>query len=224
MKILLVEDEEILSKVVAKGLKQAGFAVDQAYDGEEALYCYGVNSYDLIILDLNLPLIDGIEVLHQIRKTDLETKILILSARSELNDRVSGLNEGANDYLVKPFDFEELTARINNLIRRAFVQAPSLLHAGQVTVDLLAKSVTVNKTPLPLTNKEYAILEYLILNQDKVISQSELIEHVWDSEANPFSNALKFHLHSLKKKLGDADLICNLRGQGYVIKGGEPHE
>lgn len=219
MKILLVEDEELLSQVITKGLKLLGFAVDQVYDGEEALYYYEVNSYDLIILDLNLPVIDGVEVLHKIRKADSETKILILSARSEVSDRVAGLNDGANDYLMKPFDFEELTARINNLIRRTFTQAPQTLCAGSVAIDVLAKSVTINQTPLPLTSKEYAILEYLMLNQNKVISQSELIEHVWDSETDPFSNALKFHLHSLKKKLGNVDLICNIRGQGYIIKG-----
>lgn len=224
MKILLVEDEELLSKAVAKGLKTLGFAVDQAYDGEEALYCYEINTYDLIILDLNIPIIDGAEVLRRIRKTDIEAKILILSARSETHDRVLGLNDGANDYLVKPFDFEELTARINNLLRRTFVQAPSLLWAGGVCVDLLAKAVTLNAVPLSVTNKEYGILEYLMINQGRVVSQSELIEHVWDSEADPFSNALKFHLHSLKKKLGELDLICNMRGQGYIIKGGAENE
>lgn len=142
MMILLVEDEELLSNAIVKGLKQMGFAVDQAFDGEAALYAYEVNVYDLIILDLNLPIIDGTEVLQRIRKKDFETKILILSARSELGDRVSGLNEGANDYLVKPFDFEELTARIHNLLRRAFVQAPAVLRAGKIAVDVLEKSVT----------------------------------------------------------------------------------
>lgn len=224
MKILLVEDEDLLSKVIAKGLKKLGFAVDQAYEGDTALYCYEVNNYDLIILDLNIPIIDGFEVLRRIRKTDFETKILILSARSEINDRVLGLNEGANDYLVKPFDFEELTARIYNLIRRTFVQTPCVITAGHIALDLLAKSVNLNKIPLTLTNKEYAILEYLMLNQDKVISQSELIEHIWDSEADPFSNALKFHLHSLKKKLGNMDSILNIRGQGYIIKGDKTNE
>lgn len=224
MKLLLVEDEELLSNAIAKGLRQVGFAVDQAFDGEEALYAYEVNAYDLIVLDLNLPVIDGVEVLRRIRETDMETKILILSARGEVGDRVAGLNEGANDYLVKPFDFEELTARVHNLIRRTFVQAPAVLRAGKVAVDVLAKSVTLDRAPLPLTNKEYGILEYLMINQDRVVSQSELIEHVWDSEADPFSNALKFHLHALKKKLGDMDLICNVRGQGYIIKGDKAHE
>ncbi|WP_312640370.1 response regulator transcription factor [Hydrogenoanaerobacterium sp.] len=224
MKILLVEDEELLSNAIAKGLKRLGFAVDQAYDGEAALYSYEVNAYDLIILDLNLPIIDGIEVLRQIRESDFEMKILILSARSDTNDRVLGLNEGANDYLIKPFDFEELVARIHNLIRRTFSQTPSVLSIGGVTIDVLAKAVTLDKSPLPLTNKEYSILEYLMLNQGRVIPQSELIEHVWDSEADLFSNALKFQLHSLKKKLGEADIICNVRGQGYTIKGDHVNE
>lgn len=223
MKLLLVEDEELLSRAIAKGLKQLGFAVDQAFDGEEALYAYEVNVYDLIILDLNLPVIDGLEVLGQIRQRDLETKILILSARSEVGDRVSGLNQGANDYLVKPFDFDELIARVHNLLRRAFVQRPAVLCAGEIAVDVLAKSVTLQGTPLSLTNKEYGILEYLMDNQGRVCSQSELIEHVWNSEADPFSNALKAHLHTLKKKLGHLDVICNVRGQGYIIKGDETH-
>lgn len=224
MKILLVEDEELLSDAITKGLKKLGFAVDQVFDGETALYSYEINNYDLIILDLNLPIIDGMDVLHRIRKTDFETKILILSARSEITDRVSGLNQGANDYLIKPFDFDELVARIHNLIRRTFAQAPSELSIGSITVDLLAKTVTMDKVPLFLTNKEYAILEYLMLNQGKVISQSELIEHVWDSEVDPFSNSLKFHLYSLKKKLGQENFILNIRGQGYIIKGDKKNE
>lgn len=219
MKILLAEDEELLSNAISKGLKKLGFAVDQAFDGEMALYSYEVNEYDLIILDLNLPIIDGMEVLQRIRENDLEMKILILSARSGINDRVLGLNEGANDYLIKPFDFEELVARIHNLIRRAFSQTPAVFSVDRITIDVLSKTVTLDKAALPLTNKEYAIMEYLMLNQGRVIPQSELIEHIWNSEADPFSNALKFQLHSLKKKLGQADIICNVRGQGYMIKG-----
>lgn len=219
MKILLAEDEELLSNAISKGLKKLGFAVDQAFDGEMALYSYEVNEYDLIILDLNLPIIDGMEVLQRIRENDLEMKILILSARSGINDRVLGLNEGANDYLIKPFDFEELVARIHNLIRRAFSQTPAVFSVDRITIDVLSKTVTLDKAALPLTNKEYAIMEYLMLNQGRVIPQSELIEHIWNSEADPFSNALKFQLHSLKKKLGQSDIICNVRGQGYMIKG-----
>lgn len=224
MKILLVEDEELLSNAIAKGLNRLGFAVDQEYDGESALYSYEVNFYDLIILDLNLPVRDGMDVLKCIRQKDFDTKILILSARSEITDRVTGLNQGANDYMVKPFDFDELTARIHNLVRRTFTQAPAALSIGNIRLDSPAKTATVNRVELVLTNKEYAILEYLMLNQGRVISQSELIEHVWDSEVDPFSNALKFHLHSLKKKLGPENMIFNIRGQGYIIKGDVTNE
>lgn len=219
MKLLLVEDEELLSDAISKGLKKLGFAVDQAYDGEMALYLYEVNTYDLVILDLNLPVIDGMEVLRRIRKSDMDTKVLILSARSDIQERVCGLNEGANDYLIKPFDFQELAARIHNLVRRTFLQTPSKLSAHGITIDLLAKTVTQNQERIPLTYKEYSILEYLMMNQGRVIPQSELIEHVWDSEADPFSNALKFQLHALKKKLGKTNIICNVRGQGYIIQG-----
>lgn len=224
MKILLVEDEELLSDAITKGLKKLGFAVDQAFDGEEALYSYEVNTYDLIILDLNLPIIDGMDVLCKIRETDFETKILILSARSEITDRVSGLNQGANDYLIKPFDFEELIARIHNLLRRTFAQSPSMISACGFTIDMLAKTVMQGNHFISLTNKEYSILEYLMSNQGKVISQSELIEHVWDSEVDLFSNTLKFHMHSLKKKLGQENLILTIRGQGYIIKGEQSNE
>lgn len=187
-------------------------------EDEEALYLYDINSYDLIILDLNLPKIDGIEVLKRIRQEDSQIKILILSARSEISDRILGLNQGANDYLVKPFDFDELVARINNLLRQTFIQTPSVLSAGNVSVNLLSKSASLFQSPLLLTNKEYGILEYLMVNKGRVIEQSELIEHVWESESALFSNSLKFHLHSLRKKMGSEDPITNIRGKGYIIQ------
>ncbi|MDO4453770.1 MAG: response regulator transcription factor [Eubacteriales bacterium] len=221
MKLLLLEDEEILSNAISKGLHKLGFAVDQAFDGETGLELYEVNEYDLIILDLNLPVLDGMEVLAHIRRKDARTKVLILSARSEVSDRVCGLDAGANDYLVKPFDFDELIARIHNLLRQSFVQTPSRLSDGTVTIDILSKSVEVDGVPVTLTNKEYAILEYLMMNMGRVVSQSELIEHVWNSETDPFSNSLKFHMYSLKKKLGSEGLISTIRGQGYIVKGGE---
>lgn len=223
MKILLAEDEETLATVLIKGLRKKGFAVDRAETGEDVLYQYSVNSYDLIVLDLNLPVIDGMEVLARIRAKDPVVRILILSARSGVADRIVGLNQGANDYLVKPFDFDELVARIHNLLRQSFVQRPSRLSAGPLCMDLLTKTVSVSSMPLALTNKEYGILEYLLLHRGRVIGQSELIEHIWDSESDPFSNSLKFHLHSLRKKLGEADPISNLRGQGYFIPEEELH-
>lgn len=217
MKLLLAEDEQALSNAIAKGLRKQGFAVDQAFDGQSALEMYEINSYDLLILDLNLPLLDGMDLLAQIRRGDGQIKVLVLSARSSVADRVKGLNAGANDYLVKPFDFEELIARINNLLRQSFVQMPSTLSIRNVSIDLLARTASVYGEPIALTNKEYGILEYLMRSAGRTVSQSELIQHVWESEADPFSNALKFQMHSLKKKLGDANIISTVRGQGYRI-------
>lgn len=216
MKLLLIEDEEDLSVVITKGLQKIGYAVDTVYDGEEALYMYGLNEYDLIILDLNLPVIDGIDVLKHIRKNDMRTKILILSARTQVEQRVEGLNLGANDYMVKPFDFAELEARINALLRIDFIQSPAILECGKLKINLLSKDVVLSDTKVPLTKKEYAILEYLFRCKDTVVSAEALIEHIWDSDVDLFSNSLKYHIHSLKKKLG-VPYIKNIRGQGYIL-------
>ncbi len=222
MKILLVEDEEMLSKIITKGLEKIGYAVDKAFDGEEALYSYEVNEYDLIILDLNIPKIDGLEVLKTIREKDLETKILILSAKTKVSDKVLGLDMGANDYLGKPFDFEELNARIRNLLRINFTVTSSIIEYGGFKMDTNAKNLTFNESIVELTPKEYNIFEYLLFNINTVISAEQIVEHIWDSEFNSFSNVLRYHMHSLKKKLAeytDAEIIKTMRGQGYIIGG-----
>ncbi len=222
MKLLLVEDEEALSQVLAKGLRKCGYAVDTAYDGEEALLQLEVNEYDLMILDLNLPHLDGLDVLREIRKTNRTIKILILSAWMEIEDRVLGPDLGANDYLIKPFDFLELEARIRTLLRWNFVQQPSVLECGGITLDTTAKTVWLSGQLVLLTKKEYGILEYLMIQKGRVVSSEELIEHVWDSEVDLFSNSLKYHIHSIKKKLrekgGGEEVIRNLRGQGYIME------
>lgn len=221
MKLLIVEDEIMLLNLIVKGLKKSGYAVDQAEDGEKALEQYETNEYDLIVLDLNLPKIDGIDVLTTIRSTDPNVKILILSARSEIEDRITGLDLGANDYLVKPFDFRELEARIRSLLLRNFTQEDNVLSYKNIVLDMKRKSVTYEHNLIDLTKKEYGILEYLMLHKDEVISTEQLIEHVWESNADLFSNSFKFHMSSLKKKLasvtGDSSIISNLRGQGYII-------
>ncbi|WP_148359472.1 response regulator transcription factor [Peribacillus simplex] len=221
MKLLLVEDEVLLSNIISKGLKKSGYAVDTAFDGEEALEYFEINVYDLIILDLNLPKTDGMEVLKRIRSKYDDIKILILSARSDIQDKITGLDTGANDYLVKPFDFQELDARIRSLLRRSFTQESIIISCSDLTLDSSKKLVFVKSSQIDLTKKEFCILEYLMFHKNEVISAEELIEHTWDSEVDLFSNSLKFHIHSLRKKvaivLGKKEIIRTIRGQGYII-------
>lgn len=216
MKLLLIEDEEDLSAMLVKGLKKKGYAVDTAHDGEQGLYLYGLNEYDLIILDLNIPVINGFEVLQQIRRNDMYIKILILSAKTEVEHKVKGLNMGANDYMGKPFDFMELDARINGLLRLNFIQTSAEQFCGNIKINLITKMVWKDDVPIPLTKKEYSILEYLFIHKNEVISAETLIEHVWDSNVDLFSNSLKYHIHMLKKKL-NTSCIRNIRGHGYIL-------
>lgn len=221
MKLLLVEDEEMLSKTVARGLEMLGYAVDRAFDGEEALYLYEVNEYDLMILDLNLPKLDGMEVLRRIRRQDQNFRILILSARDSLDDKITGLDEGSNDYLTKPFEFRELEARIRSLLRRRFTTGDSVLTCGSLKMDTMARQVWCREQKTELTRKEYALLEYLMVHKDRMVSAEEMIEHAWDSGADPFSNSFRFHIHSLRKKLdaaGAQGYIHTQRGQGYRLQ------
>lgn len=222
MKLLLVEDEEELSGIVARGLRKCGYAVDTAYDGEEAVDYYNVNAYDVIILDLNLPKIDGFEVLLKIRQKDKKTKILVLSARGAIEDRVQGLDMGANDYLTKPFDFLELEARIRSLSRIEYIQQENELFCNGLNLNMATKVVTFRDNKLSLTRKEYAILEYMMLHKGQVISIEQLLNHAWDSDADLFPDSLKYHIHSVKKKLVKAnckqELIRNIRGMGYKIE------
>ena len=221
MRILLVEDERDLNYAMAKGLKKSGYAVDSAYDGEEALDLFRINAHDLILLDLNLPKMDGIDVLKAIRTEDLYVRIMIVSARTAIDERVLGLDLGANDYLIKPFDFKELEARIRTLLRMNYYQNPSILTVLNLSLNTNSKKVYINDTEIELTRKEYSILEYLMLHKDRLVSNEELFEHIWDCEADEFSNTLKFHMHSLKKKLAnisDIEYITNKRGQGYRVR------
>lgn len=221
MKLLLVEDEEDLARMLARALRTRGYSVDAAEDGEEALALFEINEYDLVILDLNIPKVDGLSVLRQIRAEDKSARVLILSARSKIEERVEGLDVGANDYLTKPFDFLELEARVRALLRTEFALRDTVVRLGALTLDTGAHQASVGEQSVQLTGKEYAVLEYLFWHQGDVVSASALFEHVWDSEADPFSNALKYHIHSLKKKLREAGAPCeyirNLRGQGYIL-------
>lgn len=225
MRVLYVEDEQELSDIVCAGLRKCSYSVDAAYTGEDALAFYRAYDYDVIVLDLNLPVIDGLEVLRQIREGDNQAKILILSARNAVDDRVKGLNMGANDYLTKPFDFLELEARIRTLCRISYVQTANVMTCNGLTVDMAVKSAFYESVKLPLTKKEYAILEYLVLHKNRAVDTKELIEHAWDSEADLFPDTLKYHIHAIKKKLAELgcqkDVIRNVRGVGYIV-GDEP--
>ncbi len=223
MRILVMEDELDLQEAIADGLRIDGYAVDTCDNGETAYeLLYGVD-YDLVVLDLNLPKMDGLGVLEKIRGEKPELKVLILSARSSVHDKVKCLDIGANDYLAKPFDFVELEARIRNLLRRKFVQESNMLSCGEIKVDLSKRIAVVNENELALTKKEFALLEHLLLNKNRVVSQEELIEHVWDQNADSFSGAIRVHISTLRKKLKTVltyDPIGTKIGEGYFYQNG----
>lgn len=217
MKLLVVEDEESLLSALVKGFTKLGYAVDAAAHGEEALELYYGSFYDAIILDLNLPKLDGVDVLKEIRQDNSQAKVIILSARSEVEDKILGLDLGANDYLAKPFNFLELEARVRALLRRDFSVISSEITVSTLTVDTSLKKAFCQGREISLTKKEYGILEYLLVNRGSVISSETLMEHVWDSNADILSNALKVHINSIRKKLPE-DIIKNARGQGYYVE------
>ena len=220
MRLLIVEDEKELCDTVAKTLYHVDYEVDTCYDGSEALDYILAENYDLIVLDLNLPGMDGMELLKELRKKNEETKVLILSARSQIADKVEGLDAGANDYMEKPFHLQELEARIRSLTRRKFVQKDVCLTCGGIKFDTKKREAYANGEFVALTRKENGILEYLLLNQGRPVSQEELIEHVWDASADSFSGSIRVHMSSLRKKLKAVlgyDPIVNKIGEGYKV-------
>lgn len=222
MHLLIVEDEKSLCDMIAKDLTKAGYEVDICYDGSSADEALATEHYDLVILDLNLPGMDGMELLRSFRARDRETGVLILSARSEITDKVEGLDAGANDFLSKPFHLEELKARARSLTRRQFVQEDLCLQCGGLSFDTKGRVASANGQPIPLTRKEAGALEYLMLHQGRPVSQEELMEHVWDSSVDCFSNSIRVHMSSLRKKLRTTlghDPIRNRIGEGYVMGG-----
>lgn len=221
LRLLIVEDEKQICDAIAKSLYDAGYEVDTCYDGEEALECILTENYDLVVLDLNLPGMDGMEILKELRQSNEETKVLILSARGQIADKVEGLDAGANDYMEKPFHLQELEARIRSLTRRKFVQKDVCLESGDIKFDTIKREAYAKEIKISLTRKEKGILEYLLLNLGRPVSQEELMEHVWDASVDSFSGAIRVHMSSLRRKLKAVlghDVIMNKVGEGYKIR------
>ena len=216
MRILVVEDESDLLASLAKALREEGYAVDTAADGEEGLYKAESWDYDALVLDVMLPRLDGWTVLQRLRKTK-KTPVLMLTARDTSRDRVRGLDTGADDYVVKPFDLEELFARLRALIRRAAGQTHNVIEIGEVVLDTAARRVTRAGQAVELTAREYALVEFLALHRGEVVTRTTLYEHLFDEDDNTLSNLLDVHVSNLRKKLG-AELIVTRRGHGYCIE------
>lgn len=221
IKILIVEDEKELCESIAEGLTLDGYITETCYDGADAYEKVMTEVYDLIILDLNLPHMDGLDLIKHVRKEEKDVKILVLSARGSIEHKVEGLDAGASDYLTKPFAFAELEARIRNLLRRNFVQENAVIHASGMVFDSLRRELFVNGALIPLTKKELTVMEYFMLNRGRVVSQEELMEHAWDSNADSFSSSVRVHIAALRKKLRlalDYDPIKTKIGEGYYLE------
>jgi two-component system, OmpR family, copper resistance phosphate regulon response regulator CusR len=225
MKILVVEDEERVAHFIQKGLQEEGHAVDLSFDGEDGSFLAEVNDYDLIILDLMLPKKNGIVVCREIRGRGVVTPVLMLTARDTVEDKVRGLDAGADDYLGKPFAFEELLARVRALLRRRSESKSPVLKMADLELDPMSRRVNRSGKPIRLTTKEYALLEYLMRNPNKVLSRTLIGEHVWDMNFDPESNVIDVYVSHLRSKVDkgfDPPLIHTLRGQGYIISDEQP--
>ena len=226
MRLLVVDDEVDLADAIARGLRREGYAVDVAHDGEEALEKARIASYDLICLDITMPRMDGREVCRRLRDDppDPAPRILMLTARDTVEERVQGLDEGADDYLVKPFAFPELSARIRLLLRRDTAASSAEIRIGPLCLDTRRHEVTLDDEPVVLTAKEFALLRYFMTNPGEVISQEELLEHVWDENADPFTNTVRVTVGTLRRKLEairSDTLIETVVGRGYRLLDGE---
>jgi DNA-binding response OmpR family regulator len=222
MRILLVEDDRKTASFIVRGLKEAGYAIDHAEDGEKGLMIASINPYDVAIVDIMLPEIDGLTLIEKMRKKRINTPVLILSAKRTVEDRVKGLQKGGDDYLIKPFSFSELLARTQALIRRSHAStAPSTLTVGDLTLDLLKHEVNRGDQKIDLQPREFSLLEYLLYNKEKIVSKTMILEHVWDYSFDPQTNVVDVLVCRLRNKV-DRDfpqkLIHTIRSVGYVIK------
>ena len=220
MRVLLVEDDDRVSGFVARGLREQSFAVDVAADGEDALFQASVNTYDVVVLDLMIPEVDGIEVCRRLRANGARMPVLMLTARDGVEDRIAGLDAGADDYLTKPFAFGELLARIRAILRRAGEIRPPTFAVADLLVDTRSRLVWRADREIPLTTKEYALLEFFVRNEGRVVGRAEIAEHVWDESYDPFTNVIEVYVNRLRRKIDepfDNPLIHTRRGAGYVL-------
>ncbi len=222
MRILVVEDEHRIAASIKKGLEQEKYVVDLAYDGQSGFDLASDDVYDLIILDLMLPILDGFEICRQLRQKNIHTPILILTAKSQIDDKVTGLDCGADDYLTKPFSFEELLARIRALIRRPHTSLNTILQIDDLSLNTITFEVTRGDTPILLSSKEYSLLEYLIRHQGRVISKEEIINHVWSYDADILPNTVEVFIKNLRRKIDNPfpdkkPIITTVRGFGYKL-------
>ena len=221
MRLLIVEDEKKVAGFIKKGLEEETYAVDVAYDGEEGFHLAELNQYDMIILDLMLPKMDGLEVLTRLRDKKVNIPILLLTAKDAVEDKVTGLNKGADDYLTKPFAFSELLARVRSLLRRGQAETKTELKVSDLSLDLVSHKVNRNGEEIELTGKEYSLLEYFMRNEGKVLTRTMIAEHVWDYNFDTFTNVIDVYVNHLRKKIDKkypVKLLHTLRGIGYVMK------
>jgi len=221
MRILLVEDEPRMAQVITKGLREQSYAVDLANDAQSALYLSSVNDYDVIVLDVLLPDRDGYEVCRELRTRRNPTPILMLTARATIEDRLTGFEAGADDYLTKPFSFRELLARLHALLRRDSQLRPDIVEIADLVLDSASHKVSRANQEIQLTAKEYALLEYLARRVGQLVSRGEIAAHVWDDSFDPFSNAIEVYMNRLRKKIDDqhpTKLLHTRRGEGYILE------
>ena len=224
MRILLIEDEKDLAFIIKKGLEEEGYIVDEANDGEEGQYMAESYPADVIILDIMLPKIDGLTLLSNIRKKAITTPVILLTARDAILDKIKGLDTGADDYLTKPFVFDELLARIRTLIRRQSAVKESVIRIDDLEINTAKHEVTRGGTPVTLSAREYALLEYLAYNKDNVVSRTDIVEHIYNEESDMDSNVVDVYINYLRNKLDkdrDHKLIHTVRGAGYMLKSGQ---
>jgi DNA-binding response OmpR family regulator len=220
MRILVVEDEQAIAMFLRQGLSEAGYAIDLAMDGAEALHWVAIAEYDVIVLDLMLPEVNGLAVCAELRRSGISTPVLMLTARDTIEDRVAGLDSGADDYLVKPFAFAELLARIRALLRREPTLKSALLQVADLTLDTLSREVRRAGEPIALTTKEYGVLEFLMRHPNQTLTRATIAEHVWDYDFDNLSNIIDVHIFALRRKLDDGHsikLLHTVRGVGYRL-------